>query len=142
MKRREAREKILQLLFQIDINKEDQPMSAIRLMFDEDTVSSEDFSFIENRVSGTFQHLQEIDQNIMNYLKGWTITRLANVDRAVLRLATYELMYINDTSVNVILNEAVELAKNFGTNDSPKFINGVLGSLAKDLRVAKENKTE
>lgn len=127
MKRRETRKKILQLLFQTDLAKI-EPQEALESMFADEEKDDEEYFFIEERVMGTYEHIGEIDPIIAKYLKGWSISRLPYIDRSILRLAAYELLYKKDISVNVILNEAVELAKVFGTEESPKYINGVLGS--------------
>lgn len=131
MKRRESRGKILQILFQIDITK-DNPQEVIARFLEEGEPDLGDISFIDTTVKGTTQHLKEIDEIVSKYLKGWTLSRLPNVDRAILRLATYEMIFTDGTSQGVIINEAVELAKTFGSNESAKYINGVLGALAKD----------
>lgn len=131
MKRRETRKKILQLLFQTDLAKI-EPQEALDSMF-ADEEKDEEYFFIEERVMGTYKHISDMDPVIAKYLKGWSISRLPYIDRSILRLAAYELLYKKDTSVNVILNEAVELAKVFGTEESPKYINGVLGSFVKGV---------
>ncbi len=131
MTRRKAREIIFQLLFQIDISKIEAE-EAISNMLEYGKMNDEELLFIKERVFGTFLNLKEIDKKISAYLKGWTLNRLAIVDRSILRLSTYELLFVDDVSINVILNEAVELAKKFGTEESPKFINGVLASIVKE----------
>ncbi len=130
MKRRELRKYMIQILFQIDLAKT-EPSEAFHSLLDEEEVLANDLLFVQERVEGTQNHLSEIDALISKFLEGWTLTRLPYVDRAILRLAVYELLYTKDTSMKVILNEAVELAKVFGADESPKFINGVLGSLAR-----------
>ncbi|OEF95519.1 transcription antitermination factor NusB [Vulcanibacillus modesticaldus] len=131
MKRREARERVLQILFQVDVAKNDVD-EVIHSLKREQIIEEKDFSFIEDRVRGTYQNLKEIDELISKYLKGWTIPRLPNIDRAILRMSVYELLYEPDISVSVTLNEAVELAKLYGTAESAKFINGVLGSIVRE----------
>jgi len=132
MKRRELRQKILQILFQMDLAKTESA-EAIDSLVGEIEMEEKDLSFIKDRVMGTYQQLAVIDEKVAKYLKKWTLSRLSYIDRSILRLAVYELLFTNDTSVKVIVNEAVELAKVFGEEDSPKFINGVLGSLVKEL---------
>lgn len=85
-------------------------------------------------VEGVVAHRETIDDRISGHLVGWTLPRMPTIDRLVLRMATFELMERSDTPTAVILNEAVELAKRFSTDESPRFVNGVLGALARDLR--------
>jgi N utilization substance protein B len=85
-------------------------------------------------VEGVDAHREVIDDRISSHLVGWTLQRMPTIDRLVLRMATFELMERRDTPTAVILNEAVELAKRFSTDESPRFVNGVLGSVARDLR--------
>lgn len=139
MKRRVAREKILQILFQMDVTKIDAT-EAIDSVFKDHEINKEDLSFIKDIVQGTHMNLTEIDELISKYLKGWTLKRLPNIDRSILRMSTYELLYSDEITINITLNEAVELAKTYGAAESPKFINGVLGSLVKENTIIKEKK--
>jgi transcription antitermination protein NusB len=136
MNRRESREKAVQVLFSIDMTQAEPKEVLGNLMNENDDASQEnaETEFLTVLVEGTVQHQAEIDQLVGQNLRGWSIGRLANVDRAILRLAGYEMMYRDDIPVGVTLNEAVELAKLFGTDDSPKFINGVLSSMAKNIQ--------
>ncbi|WP_047151491.1 transcription antitermination factor NusB [Aneurinibacillus tyrosinisolvens] len=140
MNRRESREKAVQVLFSIDMTQTDPKEVLGNLMEENDEVSREDADtqFLAALVEGAVRHQAEIDQIVSQNLRGWTVGRLANVDRAILRLAGYEMMYRDDIPVGATLNEAVELAKLFGTDDSPKFINGVLSSMAKDIEKGKQ----
>ncbi|MFV9510790.1 transcription antitermination factor NusB [Tepidibacillus sp. LV47] len=131
MKRRVLREKILQILYQIDLTKT-EANEAIHTTIDENSIDDHDLEFMEDRIYGVLEHLERIDQKISRYLKGWNIERLANIDRAILRMTVYELMFKKDVPVRVSINEAIELAKTFSTSESSKFINGVLGSMVKD----------
>lgn len=132
MKRRESRQIILQALYQLDVTKS-SPEEAINFIIEEQDVPDNELDFVKELVFGTINNMEKIDQLISQYLKGWTLSRLSNIDRNILRMSVYELLHKNEDelSVNVIVNEAVELAKSFGTDDSPKFINGVLGSIVK-----------
>lgn len=131
MKRRDTRQIILQILFQMDFTKI-EPDEAIDYMLEEHKINDEELSFIKEIVYGTNGNITNLDKEIIKYTKGWTIDRLPNIDRSILRMSTYELLYNKDTPVKVVLNEAIELAKLFGSDDSPKFINGVLGSIVKE----------
>jgi len=129
--RRLLREKLLQFLFQVDVQKEEfQKVLNIFLMDEEN--EGIDKTDIQQQITDIYQSLETIDQTISKYLKEWTLDRLATVDRSILRIATFEILYQEDIPVKVSINEAVELAKTFGSNESSKFINGVLGAMVKD----------
>lgn len=89
----------------------------------------DDENYIQSVLSGVFEHLDELDEQIEKYLVNWTLERLARVDLAILRLAAYEILYRDDIPESVSVNEAVELARTFSTDEAGGFINGVLGSL-------------
>ncbi|WP_027417569.1 transcription antitermination factor NusB [Aneurinibacillus terranovensis] len=132
MNRRESREKAVQLLFQIDMTQNSVEDAMAHLIEEDNKPEVRDTSFLLELVEGTVAHQPEIDAVISKYLRGWTMARLANVDRAILRLAAYEMLHMEEIPIGVTLNEAVELAKLFGSDESPKFINGVLSSMAKE----------
>ena len=90
-----------------------------------------DSCFIKEETSGTFSKLHQIDALIDERLKNWDFNRIAKIDLALLRLAVYEIRYASDITAATAINEAVELAKVYGTDDSPAFINGVLGQVAR-----------
>ncbi|MNV93759.1 hypothetical protein D3C71_1884870 [compost metagenome] len=89
--------------------------------------------FVLELVNGVWEKKSEIDVLLGDYLKGWQISRLSRVDRQVLRLAAYEMIYREDAPAKVVVNEAIELAKHFGTTESGKFVNGVLGKMIQDI---------
>ncbi|WP_134683175.1 transcription antitermination factor NusB [Brevibacillus migulae] len=125
MKRRTAREKAVQCLFQIDmaeVNLED----AISMVMEEE--QGADNAYMKRLIEETLSHLPQIDQEISKYLRGWQLDRIANVDRAILRLAFFELMYEQEIPKKVVVNEAIELAKLFSDDQSYRFVNGVLSS--------------
>lgn len=97
-------------------------------------------AFTMQLARGTTEHQEEIDALIESKLKNWKLSRISKVSLSILRMAVYELKYLNDIPMNVTINEAVELAKQYANEDDYSFINGVLGSIAKDLDL--ENKTE
>lgn len=129
MKRRTAREKALQAIFQIDMNKE-APEEAVRNVLN----GQESDEFLEKLVKGTAAHLAEIDGMISRHLEHWTLDRLAKVDLNILRLAAYELMYAEDVPANVAINEALEISKRFADEKSAKFINGVLNNMKNTIQ--------
>ena len=123
---REGRERAIALLYEA----ESQGAKPADLLA-EQLVNSE---FARVAVSGVAEHQTAIDELISSKLKGWSLDRLAAVDRALLRLGTWELMAHDEASVAVILSEAVELAGQYSTTESKKFVNGVLAEIATELR--------
>lgn len=124
MKRREAREKALQTLFQLEntgLTVEDAKSHVL------DGTSD---SFYEQLVVGTTEHLTQIDESLVSHLENWSLSRLPKIERTVLRLAVYELLFMKDAPAKVIMNEAIELCKTFGDEKSSKFVNGVLSKYA------------
>lgn len=129
MKRRMAREKALQALFQIDMSEID-PKEAIEHAL-EDVPSD---PYLEKLVFGVLENQVEIDQLITAQLEKWSLERLANVDRSVLRIAIFEMKYCSEeVPVNVILDEAIEIAKLYGDDQSSRFINGVLANIKQHM---------
>ena len=131
MKRRKARECALQILFQLDIGKTKPTASALKHFWSRDELDDEVKEFTEEIVKGTYKHLEKINQKIRESAKNWSLDRMAAVDRNVLRLAVYEILYRMDIPTNVTINEAIEIAKKFGTDDSGAFVNGILDSVAR-----------
>lgn len=133
MNRRKARENAVKLLFQMDLARVDLEYALLHQIDDEENPRENvETTFFEKLIKGTHENLEQIDQLIRKHLRGWTLERLSGVDRAILRLATFEMYFIQDMPAGVSLNEAIELAKTFGTDESPKFINGVLSGLVVD----------
>lgn len=130
MKRHEAREKALQALFQIDVGRI-PPEEALQNV----AGGEEADSFLRQLVFGVTEHQKEIDELLRANLEKWTLERVANVDRAILRIATYEMKYLDDVPVKVSLDEAVELAKKFGDTKSGRFVNGVLSKVKDALHI-------
>ena len=98
------------------------------------SISSADSDFIKMQVFGVRENLEFIDNTIERYITGWSLARIAKVDLAILRLAIYELAFMPDIPTRVCINEAVELAKTYGDDDSPAFVNGLLASAQKEIR--------
>ncbi|AXI31330.1 N utilization substance protein B [Priestia megaterium] len=128
MKRHTARQKALQALFQHDLGQT-EPMEAIGNVVQNEKSDQ----FLESLVLGVVEHQQEIDELLRNHLEKWTLDRVATVDRVILRIAVYEMKYEEEIPTSVTLNEAIELAKTFGDDQSSKFINGVLSKVLKAL---------
>ena len=93
-----------------------------------------DAKYADRVIWGTLEHLAQLDGVIENFLKGWDINRLNRIDLALLRLAIYEMLREPDVPFGVAVNEAVELAKRYGSDESPAFINGVLGNVAREIK--------
>ncbi|MFC6039921.1 transcription antitermination factor NusB [Paenisporosarcina macmurdoensis] len=124
MKRREAREKALQTLFQLE-NTELTIEDAMSHVLD-----GQNDPFYEKLVRGTTEHLAQIDESLKSKLENWSLNRLPKIERTVLRLAVYELLFMQDAPSKVVMNEAIELCKTFGDDKSSKFVNGVLSKYA------------
>ncbi|NEU29596.1 transcription antitermination factor NusB [bacterium LRH843] len=122
MNRRVARLRAAQALYQIDLT-ESELESAIESVLDEGEKPSQ---FMLDLIHGTLKSKGEIDKVISESLQGWTLDRMGNVDRAIVRMSLYEMKYIKDIPVNVTFNEGIELAKAFGGEESGRFVNGVL----------------
>lgn len=141
MKRRLAREMVVSSLYQMELN-EVQPYEALEMVISEvhadDEVSSKKSDeatneFARTLLQGVNEHKAAIDDLLTKFLTGWQVDRLSRVDRQILRLACYEMVFSNDAPPKVAVNEAIELAKHFGTEESGKFVNGVLAKLLKNL---------
>ncbi len=128
MSRRLARQVVIQTLFQMDLAGTDADQALDQRLQDV-ALEDKDRMFVRKLVQGVTEHRHELDRAINFFADDWEVSRLASVDRSILRAAIYELKYFEDTPRKVSVNEAVELAKVFGDDQSPKFINGILGSV-------------
>lgn len=132
MKRRELREHIFELLFRVEFNNQEEMPEQIRLFFEDmEELEEKDQSYMEKKYASIMERLPEIDRLIGETAEGWKVSRMGKVDLTILRLAVYEMKYDDDVPVGVAINEAVELSKKFGGDESPAFINGILGKLGK-----------
>lgn len=132
MSRRRAREIALQVLFQVDVGKGD-PEKALRYLLAEWPVPDKTAAFARSLVKGTLANVREIDDYIKRYAIEWDLPRMPNVDRNILRMGLFEILYYKETPLNVAIDEALELARTFSHEDAPRFINGVLGRIAKEI---------
>ncbi|MEW9669618.1 transcription antitermination factor NusB [Ammoniphilus sp. 3BR4] len=130
MKRREAREKVVQVLYQIDM-RGISTAEALKATSD-DPMDQQDKNYLESIVTGILSRQKELDDSIKKYLRNWSLERLGFVDRAILRLAAYEIFYMDDIPDKVSVNEAIELTRAFGMEDSVKYVNAVLANLVKE----------
>lgn len=133
--RRQARELVLQFLYQQDMRSK-YPTALTEALSEFWNLQEHDKTlklFSEDLVRGVVEHGEAIDAKIKAYAENWDFHRIAVVDRNILRLAIYELLYRNDIPPVVSINEAIELAKKFSTEDSGRFVNGILDRVKKDL---------
>ncbi len=147
-KKREAREFCFQYFFHLQLPvfeelKSDHKSgsgSSIKSSIEEfkettNTILSGDLSsFVVNQIEGTLEQYDFLEETIQKYLKNWKLSRLSKVDHTMLLLAVHELCFDGSTPVTVVINEAIEISKKFGTADSSSFINGVLDNVAKNER--------
>ena len=131
MTRRELREKTFMLLFRADFHDGEELPEQIELYFETQgiTVEGKDRDYVENKVNNIILHMGELDKDIDDASESWEINRIDKVSLTILRLAYYEIKFEEDIPEGVSINEAVELAKKFGQDDAPSFVNGVLGKL-------------
>lgn len=163
--RREAREKAVQFLFQYDLNQAENLEDALNTFWDSQRSSAiaeekadarwgEKFDlpppnteeiaermFADPLIRGTLEKVKELDARIVQYAKNWDLHRMAVVDRNILRLAIYEMLFREDIPPVVSINEAVDIAKKFSTEDSGKFVNGILDKVKGDLMRPARNVT-
>lgn len=131
--RRKARESALALLYSSEITELDASHIAEEGKYPGDVDVSE---YAEQLLDGITEHLDEIDARLSSTSENWALDRMPIVDRAILRLAVYEMLFADDVPVSVAINEAVELAKIYGGEDeSSRFVNGVLGNIARSLEL-------
>lgn len=131
MSRREIREQIFKMLFRIEFHDEKEYEEQMNL-FMEESAPIEDGSqkYIEDKFEDIVSRIDAIDEVINDKVKGWKTSRMGKVDLTLIRLAVYEIKYEEDIPTKVAINEAVELAKKYGTDDSSAFVNGVLAKIA------------
>jgi N utilization substance protein B len=140
MGRREARETAMTLLYSFEFHKEDPEiqMEFFKVSDEIKPFHEKDVEYIENVTSGVLKNIDVIDDLITKYSRGWAFNRIPKTDISVLRLCIYEMLYRNDIPSNVSINEAVELAKKYGHEESSSFVNGILGSIFKNLEEHKQ----
>lgn len=131
MSRRELREQIFKFIFRVEFNAMEEMAEQEKLFFEdyELAIKDEDAAYISEKSNKILQRLEEIDGLINQYAKGWTTERMSKVDLTIIRLAVYEMKFDEDVPACVAINEAVEIAKKFGQEESAGFVNGVLAKL-------------
>ncbi|MEO6956694.1 MAG: transcription antitermination factor NusB [Antricoccus sp.] len=125
--RSKTRKRAVDILFEADLRGTDPVSTAAERLADADRPVQ---AYTITLVEGVTQHLGRIDELITTYSEGWSLYRMPGVDRSIIRAAVFELLWCDDVPDAVVIDEAIELAKSLSTDDSPKFINGVLGRIA------------
>ncbi|MBN1879581.1 transcription antitermination factor NusB [bacterium] len=146
-KRRTCRERALQLLYALDINAEIDSMTdaeftnaaSMQMEWFDQSAGDTGRELAYLLITGVKQNIKPIDTHIEHASDNWTVRRLSIIDRNILRIAVYEMAYVNDVPPRVAINEAIEIAKLYGTENSPKFINGVLDRI---YRILKSNSVD
>lgn len=132
MKRRAAREMALKVLFAHDLGKT-EPLFILEQLSEENLMNEKSKKFVSDLVLGVVQNQEVIDNTIKQYAVEWDLERMAAVDRNLLRIAIFEMLFSNSVPKVVAVNEAVELAKAYGNEESFRFVNGILGNAIKQL---------
>ncbi len=128
MQRREARELVLHILYEREFS--DTPLAEMISERD----AGDQRQYLEQTLNGVVERIADLDKTIDQYALGWRVERLAVLDRNILRLGLYELLHAQEIPAEVAIDEAVELAKKYGTDNAPSFINGILDRVWKDAR--------
>ncbi len=137
MSRHIARELAFKILFQTDIGRNPWQEVLSRTL-EENELPEKSRAFLEQLVKGTVQELKSVDAEIMKYAQDWKLDRMANTDRNILRMAIFEIKFFKEIPPGVSVNEAVELAKRYGDDESGKFVNGILGNVVRNIGPQKE----
>lgn len=130
MTRREIREQIFQILFRVEFHQGEELAEQLKYQVKEGETADADAVYIQNKIDAVIANITQIDEMINEAATGWKTSRMGKVDLTLLRLAVYEIKFEEDIPTRVAINEAVELAKRYGTDSSPAFVNGVLAKIA------------
>lgn len=129
MTRREIREQIFSILFRIEFYPKEELPEQLQYISEDLDAADPDAVYIQNKILSVADRVEEIDGMINAVARGWKTTRMGKVDLTLLRLAVYEIKFEDDIPTGVAINEAVELAKKYGTDDSSSFVNGILAKI-------------
>lgn len=140
-KRRKAREGALQILFQLEFDNS-QPEETLKQFWISQKSSAETKGYTQQLINGITAHQEEIDRTIQSGSENWRVSRMPIVDRNILRMAVFELFYEKSLAPAIVINEAIEIAKKFGSDKSSPFINGVLDGLLKKMKKNKKSSKE
>ena len=131
MTRRQLRENVFKMLFSVEFHDDKELPEQLILFEDElEPISEDEKIYMTNKYKDIYAHIEELDAAINEVSKGWKTIRMGKVDLTLIRLAVYEIRFEEEIPVKVSINEAVELAKKYGTDDSPAFVNGILAKFA------------
>jgi len=130
--RREGREHAVQALYAVELSPA-PPREAIALFWETERFKSAARAFAGELLAGLLDHREEVDAQIAAKSPNWSLSRMAKIDLAIIRLAAYELLFRADIPKNVTINEAIEIAKKFGTEESAAFVNGIVDEIARSL---------
>lgn len=140
-KRRKARESTLQILFQLDFNHY-LPERAIKQYWENRKASEEVKEYSNWLVNGIISHQEKIDNIIQSVSEHWRLSRMAVIDRNILRMAVFELLFEEDIAAAIVINEAIEIAKKYSNVEAAAFVNGILDAIRKRLRSIKKSQKE
>ncbi len=134
MSRKNARDCAFKCIYEFEFNKEKPLDKIIEFCYEENECDKSEKEYIDNVVNGVKANVDKIDSIILKNLKNWNISRIAKIDLAILRLAIYEINFIENIPLKVSANEAVELAKIYGNPDSKSFVNGLLAKVIEEKK--------
>lgn len=132
MSRKKARDNAFKCIYELEFIKDKNLDDILSNCYEENNNSTEEKEYIQMIVNGVKENIEKIDSIILSKLKNWSLDRIAKIDLAILRLAIYEILYVDSIPNKVSANEAVELAKTYGNNDSKSFVNGVIAKVIED----------
>lgn len=140
--RRQSREMAMHILYSVDVCHMTVDDAFTSFFASHDPAEESVITFARELADGVLEHKAAIDTHISDVAKNWDVSRMASIDRTVIRMATYELLYCKDVPVSVIINEAVEIAKEYSTYDSGKFVNGLLDKIKEVRKKGLSNGTD
>lgn len=140
MSRKKARDNAFKCVYELEFGRDENIEKILKNCYEENDNKQDEKEYIEMVLNGVKTNLEYIDGIILSKLKNWSIDRIAKIDLAILRLAIYEILYVEDIPEKVSANEAVELAKTYGNNDSKSFVNGVIAKVIESKEL--DNGTE
>lgn len=132
MSRKKARDNAFKCIYELEFIKDKSLDDILSNCYEENNNSEEEKQYIQMILNGVKENIEKIDSIILSKLKNWSLDRIAKIDLAILRLAIYEVLYVDSIPDKVSANEAVELAKTYGNNDSKSFVNGVIAKVIED----------
>ncbi len=137
MTRREARDAVFALLYEYEFQRDLTPDDVFAVSVENREIAVEEDAYISTAYNGVCANREALDEKIAAHSGKWKPERMSRVSRTILRLAAYELLYMQDIPQNVVLNEAIELAKRYEGDRAPSFVNGILNAIAKEIDGAK-----